>query len=238
MLDQIKLDKVIFIDIETVPLFPNHELLSEKWKRLWEKKAGYLTNSDQTPQDIYDRAGIYAEFGKIICISIGIIREIEGKKSLRVKSFFGDDEKTLLTDFSALLRNHFKASDYLLCAHNGKEFDFPYIARRMLVNGLKIPYLLDTAGRKPWEIQHLDTLQLWKFGDYKHYTSLDVLTTLFSIPTPKSDMDGSDVARVYWDEKDLPRIVEYCQRDVVAVAQLILKYKGEELLDPKFIIVA
>ena len=144
----------------------------------------------------------------------------------------------LFSFFSALLKNHFKASDYLLCAHNGKEFDFPYIARRILVNGLKIPYLLDTAGRKPWEIQHLDTLQLWKFGDYKHYTSLDVLTTLFSIPTPKSDMDGSDVARVYWKEKNLSRIVEYCQRDVVAVAQLILKYKGEELLDPKSVIVA
>ncbi|MDB9775931.1 ribonuclease H-like domain-containing protein [Vicingaceae bacterium] len=238
MLDQIKLEKVIFIDIETVPLFPHHDFLSEKWKKLWERKAGYLSKENETPEEIYNRAGIYAEFGKIICISIGIIRDIEGKKSLRIKSFSSDDEKSLLVDFSALLRNHFKASDYLLCAHNGKEFDFPYIARRMLVNGLKIPYLLDTAGRKPWEIQHLDTLQLWKFGDYKHYTSLDVLTTLFSIPTPKSDMDGSDVARVYWEEKDLEKIVAYCQRDVVAVAQLILKYKGEELLDPKSIIVA
>jgi 3'-5' exonuclease len=238
MLDQIKLEKVIFIDIETVPLFPHHDFLSEKWKKLWERKAGYLSKENETPEEIYNRAGIYAEFGKIICISIGIIRDIEGGKSLRIKSFSSDDEKSLLVDFSALLRNHFKASDYLLCAHNGKEFDFPYIARRMLVNGLKIPYLLDTAGRKPWEIQHLDTLQLWKFGDYKHYTSLDVLTTLFSIPTPKSDMDGSDVGRVYWEEKDLEKIVAYCQRDVVAVAQLILKYKGEELLDPKSIIVA
>ncbi len=238
MLDQIKLEKVIFIDIETVPLFPSHDLLSDKWKRLWERKSGYIGNDEETPESLYERAGIYAEFGKIICISIGIIRSIEGKNSLRVKSFYGDDEKQLLVDFSALLRNHFKASDYLLCAHNGKEFDFPYIARRMLVNGLKLPYLLDTAGRKPWEIQHLDTLQLWKFGDYKHYTSLDVLTTLFSIPTPKSDMDGSDVARVYWQDKDLPRIVEYCQRDVVAVAQLILKYKGDELLDPKSVIIA
>jgi hypothetical protein len=238
MLDQIKLDKVIFIDIETVPMFPSHDLLSEKWKRLWERKSGFIAKEDETAEDLYDRAGIYAEFGKIVCISIGIIRCIEGKKSLRVKSFFGDDEKQLLTDFAALLKNHFKASDYLLCAHNGKEFDFPYIARRMLVNGLKLPYLLDTAGRKPWEIQHLDTLQLWKFGDYKHYTSLEVLTTLFSIPTPKSDMDGSDVARVYWQDKDLPRIVEYCQRDVVAVAQLILKYKGDDLLDPKSVIIA
>lgn len=238
MLDQIKLDKVIFIDIETVPLFPSHELLSEKWKTLWERKSNFIGTEDQSAEELYDRAGIYAEFGKIICISIGIIREIEGKRVFRVKSFSGDDEKSLLVDFSALLKNHFKASDYLLCAHNGKEFDFPYIARRILVNGLRIPYLLDTAGRKPWEIQHLDTLQLWKFGDYKHYTSLDVLTTLFSIPTPKSDMDGSDVARVYWKEKNLSRIVEYCQRDVVAVAQLILKYKGEELLDPKSVIVA
>ena len=141
-----------------------------------------------------------------------------------------------MTNFSELLKQHFKATDYLLCAHNGKEFDFPYIARRMLVNGIKLPFLLDTAGRKPWEIQHLDTLQLWKFGDYKHYTSLDVLTTLFGIPTPKQEIDGSDIARVYWEDKDLNKIKDYCQRDVVAIAQLILKFRGEELINPKAVV--
>lgn len=238
MLDTIKLDKIIFLDIETVPLFPKYQLLSKKWKELWEKKAQYLVQEEQSAEDIYQRAGIYAEFGKIICISIGIIREIEGKQVFRIKSFYGDDEKKILEEFSEMLRTHFKSSDYLLCAHNGKEFDFPYLARRILVNDLKLPHLLDTAGRKPWEIQHLDTLQLWKFGDYKHYTSLDLLTTLFHIPTPKSDIDGSDVARLYWEEKDIERIVEYCQRDVLAIAQLLLKYKGEALIDSKSVIIA
>ncbi len=237
MLDTIKLEKIIFLDIETVPLFSKYQLLSKKWKELWEKKAQYLVQEEQSAEDIYQRAGIYAEFGKIICVSIGIIREIEGKQVFRIKSFYGDDEKTLLEEFSEMLRTHFRSSDYLLCAHNGKEFDFPYLARRILVNDLKLPYLLDTAGRKPWEIQHLDTLQLWKFGDYKHYTSLDLLTTLFHIPTPKSDIDGSDVARLYWEEKDLDRIVEYCQRDVLAIAQLLLKYKGEALIDSKSVFI-
>lgn len=236
MLDQIKLEKIIFIDIETVPLFPTYNLLSEKWKSLWDKKSGFISKDDQTPEEVYERAGIYAEFGKIVCISIGIIREVEGKRTFRVKSFVDNDEKSLLSSFSELLKTHFKSPDYLLCAHNGKEFDFPYIARRMLVNGIKLPFLLDTAGRKPWEIQHLDTLQLWKFGDYKHYTSLDVLTTLFGIPTPKQEMDGSDVANVYWVDKDLEKIKEYCQRDVIAIAQLILKFKGEDLLNPKAVV--
>ena len=236
MLDQIRLEKIIFIDIETVPLFPNYELLSDKWKSLWDKKAGYIAKDDQTSVELYERAGIYAEFGKIVCISLGIIREVEGKRTFRVKSFIDNDENTLLTNFSELLKQHFRSTDYLLCAHNGKEFDFPYIARRMLVNGIKLPFLLDTAGRKPWEIQHLDTLQLWKFGDYKHYTSLDVLTTLFRIPTPKQEIDGSDIARVYWEDKDLDKIKEYCQRDVVAIAQLILKFRGEDLLNPKAVV--
>lgn len=236
MLDQIRLEKIIFIDIETVPLFPNYELLSDKWKSLWDKKAGYIAKDDQTSVELYERAGIYAEFGKIVCISLGIIREVEGKRTFRVKSFIDNDENTLLTNFSELLKQHFRSTDYLLCAHNGKEFDFPYIARRMLVNGIKLPFLLDTAGRKPWEIQHLDTLQLWKFGDYKHYTSLDVLTTLFGIPTPKQEIDGSDIARVYWEDKDLDKIKEYCQRDVVAIAQLILKFRGEDLLNPKAVV--
>ncbi|MBR9830918.1 3'-5' exonuclease [bacterium] len=236
MLDQIRLEKIIFIDIETVPLFPNYELLSDKWKSLWDKKAGYIAKDDQTSVELYERAGIYAEFGKIVCISLGIIREVEGKRTFRVKSFIDNDENTLLTNFSELLKQYFRSTDYLLCAHNGKEFDFPYIARRMLVNGIKLPFLLDTAGRKPWEIQHLDTLQLWKFGDYKHYTSLDVLTTLFGIPTPKQEIDGSDIARVYWEDKDLNKIKDYCQRDVVAIAQLILKFRGEELINPKAVV--
>lgn len=233
MLDGLKLDKVIFIDIETVSLKPTHNKLDKQWKSLWEKKARYLVNDNETAEDIYQRAGIYAEFGKVICISVGLLREIKESAHFRIKSFFGDDEKTLLNNFSTLLKTHFESNEYLLCAHNGKEFDFPFLARRMLVNGIKLPYLLDIAGRKPWEVQHLDTLQLWKFGDFKHYTSLELLTHLFGIKSPKNDMDGSDVGKVYWQEKNLEKIVAYCQNDTLAVAQLLLAYLGKKQIEEK-----
>ena len=158
------------------------------------------------------------------------VKIVNNTKILRIKSFFGDDEKIILSGFIELLNKYYNSNNSLLCAHNGKEFDFPYIARRILVNGLKLPKILNIAGKKPWEINHLDTMELWKFGDYKHYTSLDLLTKIFNIPTPKDDISGSDVSRVYWEEKDLQRIVKYCQKDVLAVVQLFSKYRGEELI--------
>lgn len=226
MLDNINLNRVLFIDIETVSQKKSYQDLNKKWKSLWDKKATYFLEEDQQAEDIYDRAGIYAEFGRVICISVGIYKTIDGEAQFRIKSFFDKDEKKLLNAFCDLLKKHFSSSEYLLCAHNGKEFDFPFLARRILINGLKLPYLLDIAGRKPWEVQHLDTMQLWKFGDYKHYTSLDLLSQLFGIESPKNDIDGSDVGRVYWEENDLNKIVEYCQNDTLAVAQLLLAYKG------------
>ncbi|KAA3645235.1 MAG: 3'-5' exonuclease [Bacteroidetes bacterium] len=228
MLENIRLDRIVFLDIETVSNYKTYQKLPKKWKKLWDKKASFLINNDESPEDIYTKAAIYAEFGKVICISVGLYREINGKRQFRVKSFYGDNEKELLSQFGEMLTKYFESPNYLLCAHNGKEFDFPYLARRILVNQLPLPYLLDIAGRKPWEVQHLDTLQLWKFGDYKHYTSLDLLTALFGIESPKTDMDGSDVGRVYWEEGNLEKIVQYCEDDVIAIAQLLLAYKGVE----------
>ena len=233
MLSKIQEEKLLFLDIETVPQFPNYDLLSPKFKRLWDKKAQYLTKEGESPAEIYKKAGIYAEFGKIICISIGIISNYKDEKYFRIKSFFGDNEKELLENFNELLITKFKKSEFLLCAHNGKEFDYPYIARRTLINGLKIPKILNIAGKKPWQIPHLDTLELWRFGDYKHWTSLDLLTTIFKIPTSKDDIDGSMVYEVYWKDKDLTRIVKYCEKDVQAVVQLFLRYKGQELIKQK-----
>ena len=226
MLENIKLNKVIFIDIETVSQEKSFKKLPKKWKELWERKSTYLVKDDETAEDIYGKAGIYAEFGKVVCISIGIYRDFKDRKLFRIKSFYGHDEKKVLIDFCELLRKSFQASDFFLCAHNGKEFDFPFLARRILVNGIKLPEILNIAGRKPWEVQHLDTLQLWRFGDYKNYTSLELLTQLFNIDSPKNDMDGSDVGRVYWEENDLDRIVDYNRNDTLAIAQLLLVYKG------------
>ncbi len=227
MLDNVKISNVLFLDIETVPIVPTYDALSENMKKLWDKKAERLRKSDnETAEKLFGRAGIYAEFGKIICISCGIFRSDE----FRIKSFYGENENELLSEFAKLLNSHYNKKEHLLCAHNGKEFDCPYIARRMLINGIKLPLLLDIAGKKPWEISHLDTLELWKFGDYKSYTSLALLSAIFDIPTPKDDIDGSDVARVFWVDNDLERIVKYCQKDALTVAQLFMKYQGKEII--------
>lgn len=214
----------MFLDIETVPESSSFEQLNAAMQNLWEKKSRQFRAPDQTAQDVYERAGIYSEFGKIICISVGFIR---GKNpfSFRLKSFFGKDEKSLLSEFSVML-SKFSSTNKgaTLCAHNGKEFDFPYIARRMIINELTIPEILDNAGKKPWEIKLLDTMDLWKFGDYKNYTSLDLLTSVLGIPTPKDDIDGSMVAGVFYDEDNLQRIAQYCEKDVLAIARVLLRF--------------
>jgi len=224
MLDNIRVEDILFLDIETVPLASSYELLDPVMKKLWDKKSKQLKTPEQTSEDVYERAGIYSEFGKIICISVGLIKE-KNPISFRLKSFYGKDEKALLSDFTSMLSKFSKTNkDVLLCAHNGKEFDFPYIARRMIINGLIIPEILDNAGKKPWEIKLLDTMDLWKFGDYKNYTSLDLLTSILGIPTPKDDIDGSMVAGIYYGEDDVERIVRYCEKDVLAIAQVLLRF--------------
>ncbi len=234
MLNNLSLENILFLDIETVPAYPGFDAVPEKFQKLWEKKAARLKylGEDLTPSDLYAQAGIYAEFGKIVCVSCGYMNGSE----VRLKSFYGDDEKILLEEFAQLLTKHYYKSDALLCGHNGKEFDFPYLARRMLINGITLPSILDLAGKKPWEIRHLDTLELWKFGDYKHYTSLELLAAIFDIPTPKDDIDGSEVAKVYWEDKDLERIATYCQKDVLTTLQLFRRYQGLPLVKEEFVV--
>jgi 3'-5' exonuclease len=224
MLEKIKIHDVMFLDIETVPVSTSFELLNSSMQNLWEKKSRQFRSPEQTAQDVYERAGIYSEFGKIICISVGLVRE-KNPFRFRLKSFYGKDEKTLLTEFSGML-NKFSGNntESLLCAHNGKEFDFPYIARRMIINRIPLPDILNNAGKKPWEIKLLDTMDLWKFGDYKNYTSLDLLTTILGIPTPKDDIDGSQVAGIFYKEDDIERIVRYCEKDVLAIARILLRF--------------
>ena len=225
MQNNIKIENILFLDIETVPEVPTFAELSEEKKELFSKKTQYQRKEEQSAEDFYERAGIWAEFGKIICISVGFFVTQEGKRSFRIKSFSGD-EAGLLEAFKELLEAHFNKANHLLCAHNGKEFDFPYIARRMIINRIDLPDKLNLFGKKPWEVAHLDTLELWKFGDYKHYTSLKLLTNILGIPSPKQDIDGSQVAGIYYKEKDINRIIKYCERDTIAVAQLILRFNN------------
>jgi uncharacterized protein YprB with RNaseH-like and TPR domain len=219
------LNNILFLDIETVPQYHDYSELPEEWRKLWEHKSSFLIRNkeDETPDSIYNRAGIYAEFGKIVCIACGIITGGGDEKKLVIKSFYGDDEKQLLSRFSEMLGKW--AVDYskFLCAHNGKEFDFPYLCRRLVVNSLPVPPLLQLAGKKPWEVNHIDTMELWKFGEFKSYASLNLLAHTLGIPTPKDDIDGSRVWEVYWKEKNLDRIVTYCQKDVITLTQVFLR---------------
>lgn len=230
MNSKIDFKNILFLDIETVPETEQFEELSKEMQELFALKTEYQRKEEFTVEEFYSRAGIWAEFGKIVCISVGFFSQMEPKRIFRVKSIFDDDEAKLLTEFKQLLDQHFNKSNHILCAHNGKEFDFPYIARRMIINKIDLPSKLNLFGKKPWEIPHLDTMELWKFGDYKHYTSLKLMTAILDIPSPKDDIDGSQVGEVYYKEKNLGRIVEYCEKDTIAVAQLLLRLFNHELL--------
>jgi predicted PolB exonuclease-like 3'-5' exonuclease len=219
-----KLQNILFIDIETVSSAPTYAQMDERLKALWDKKASNL-NPNEESQALYGRAGIYAEFGKIITISAGFFFMTSSGLSFKVKSFDGDEEKPVLQNFIELVKKY-NQKKLMLCAHNGKEFDFPYLCRRMIVNELDIPEALNIAGKKPWEVKHIDTLELWKFGDRKHYTSLDLLAALFNIPSSKEDVDGSMVNDIYYKEKNLKKISEYCIRDVIVTSQLYLKFQN------------
>ncbi len=241
LLYQFNPEDILFLDIETVPGQSSLEELSPRLQKLWLTKADNTRKktdspTGETPDESYHRAGIYAEFGKIVCISAGVLRKHPDGYSLRLKSFFGDNEKSLIEDFFSLLKKHFNQKESTLCAHNGKEFDFPYIARRAIINGLMLPPILDLAGKKPWETQLLDTMELWKFGDYKSYTSLELLAAIFDIDTPKDDINGSMVREVYYKEKDVERIAKYCMKDVLTIVQLFLRFRGEPLLEERDVI--
>lgn len=232
MLSNLNIEDVLFIDIETAPQHASYNEMSPDFQKLWDKKSTFFRTDEQEPADVYERAGIYAEFGKIICISAGVVTQKLGERFYRVKSFYDDNEKKLLSQFNDMLDKFMSHPGKRICAHNGQEFDYPYIARRTLINGLALPKTLDIAGMKPWEVKDklMDTLQLWKFGDYKNYTSLNLLCVVFDIPTPKDDIDGSQVAQVYYEEGELDRIIRYCEKDTLAVANLMLRYKGEDII--------
>ena len=216
------LEKVVFLDIETVPQKQSFEELEAVEQQFWTKKASQISKKEEPPAELYQRAGIYAEFGKIVCISVGKVAPKEPSIFI-LQSFLEDDERLLLQKFKKFLESN---SNHLLCAHNGKEFDFPYIARRMLIHGIGLPKQLNLAGKKPWEIPHLDTLELWKFGDYKHYTSLDLLAYLFKIPSPKQQTSGEMVYDLWWNKKDKKRIRDYCELDTLTVAQLYCAFNN------------
>ncbi len=228
----IKLENILFIDIETVPINYNYTNLSVTEKELWDKKWMYL--KDVTAEQQYDKAGIYAEFAKVICIGLGYIAE--GK--FRTKTIAGDNETEILIEFSKLLQKHFNTKEHYLCAHNGKEFDYPFLCRRLLVNKIALPKIMQIQGFKPWEVKHIDTMELWRFGDIKNFTSLNLLAHIFNVPSSKNDIDGSQIAQVYYIEKNLKRITDYCIKDVVTLARIYQCLKGLEPIKDEDVIYA
>lgn len=220
-LDQ--LGEVLFLDIETASLSEKFEALDPRLQEEWIKKERLIRmeNPPEIPGSLYfDRAGIHAEFGKVICVGIGYFQYKKKDKKLiyRSKIVAHPDERELLLELKALLDK----KKWVLCAHNGKEFDFPYVCRRMLIQGISLPEPLQIAGKKPWEVRHLDTMEMWKFGDYKHYTRLELLAAVFGIPTSKEGIDGSQVNTAYYLENDLEKIKKYCLRDVEVTARIFM----------------
>lgn len=242
MLNNITLDQVLFMDIETVSGESRLDQVPNGLRQLWRQKGARFARSaglewdDEVAADLYrEKAAIFAEFGRIVVISAGFLFTSAEGLSMKIKSFVNPDERRLLEDFNILLQSHFYDPEiHCLCGHNIREFDVPYLCRRMLIHGIELPGILDVTGKKPWETKHfLDTMELWKFGDYKHFTSLNLLARILGVPTPKDDIDGSDVGRVYWDDNDIERIAVYCEKDVATVAQVFLKFRGQDPLPPE-----
>ncbi|MEO1655281.1 MAG: 3'-5' exonuclease [Bacteroidota bacterium] len=225
------LAKMLFIDIETVRGESSYESLKPGLQQMWEAKARYISSEEEKSpaEKYYERAGIYAEFGKVVCISLGRIHWKEEEPQFILRSFFGEDEALILSQFKRLL-DEARFRGWSLCAHNGKEFDFPYLCRRYLINQIPLPRILQVQGKKPWEVPFLDTMELWKFGDYKNYTKLELLCQVFGIPSPKDDIDGSQVGKVFWEESAVDRIAQYCEKDVLATAQVMLRYANLSLI--------
>ncbi len=246
MLENIALTNVLVLDIETVSGVATYADMSPVMQKLWDIKAKQIQarkpeDERMSPEEAYpEMAGVYAEFGKIVCISVGIFtKDEQGEFQFRLKSYYGHDEKKLLTEFSSLLNTHYSDTrKKFLCGHNIKEFDAPFTCRRLVINGLPLPVPLDIPGKKPWELEHLlDTMTLWKFGDYKSYTSLKLLCGVFNIPTPKDDIDGSEVGKTYWQNDELDRIEVYCKKDVLATARLLMAYKRLPLIEEERVII-
>jgi len=228
MMHELKLGNVLFLDIETVPFVESFDELNEQQKKHWDTRSAYLRKEGKEASEVWTNAGLFAEFGKIVCISAGIFSRLTEPRRFRIKSFYGDDEVKIIRDFSGLIRKFRKGNELRLCAHNGKEFDFPFLARRIVILGEKLPEVLNIAGKKPWELNFIDTLELWRFGEHRNYTSLALLTEVLGISNPKDDLDGSQVAGVFYREKDPERIARYCEKDVLAVAQVLLRLRGEK----------
>lgn len=246
MLESIDIKQILFFDIETVSQHPTFDLLEERMKELWKIKTGHLLHknledvTDEDCQSTYKaKAAIFAEFGKIICISVGAVALVNGEEKIRLKSFSSENETEVLENFKALIDKKYKdAFNQYLCGHNIKEFDVPYICRRMIIHGMRLPHLFDLHGKKPWETKHLlDTMDLWKFGDGKSFTSIKLLTAVLDIPSPKDDIDGSMVGKVFWEEKGLDRITHYCEKDVLATAQVFRRFTHSPLFSEEQVIV-
>jgi len=234
------LSNLFVLDIETVPQYEDYDLLPPSWQILWYDKISKTVPENTPPKESYlQKAGILAEFGKIVCISTAFFFDDTNRKTaLKVKSIYGDDEKELLISFIGLCNKVYARDPHFQFAgHNIKEFDIPYICRRMVVNGVQLPEYLQIHDKKPWELKMFDTLNWWKFGDHKNYISLHLLSNVLGIPTSKTDMDGSMVQHVYYKDKNIRRIADYCERDVIVTANVVLRFLNLPILKDESVVI-
>lgn len=219
--------KTLFIDIETVAQKSNFGKLSPSFQNLWTHKANQLNyvqeaNVPYSVEDAYVKnAAFYPEFGRIVCISIGMFIQRNTEVEFVSKSFYADNERGLIKDFLNCYQKYFNHSDrYKLCGHNVIEFIIPFIGRRSLIHGLKLPSKFNLMDRKPWQLDYVrDTLSMWKFGAFKNAVSLETLCTVFDIDT-QDIFPGEDVHRRYWEEQAYDEIMQRSKMQIRAVACL------------------
>lgn len=237
-----------FVDTETIPGYKDFNDMPEELARMYERKFGHeLANNDPDKFDNFEdhyraRAALYPEFGKIVCLVIGVIfvDDKDKQEKLKLKTLCGRHEDKLLAEAAPII-DKFDS----LVGHNSKEFDFPYLCKRFYVHGIQLPQILNIAGKKPWEVSLIDTMELWRFGSFKGSTSLELFAHCLGLPSPKQDMTGADVAKVYYEmfdhmkDGELPfeaesaaiqKIGKYCQGDVVTLANCYRKLKYQSVI--------
>lgn len=232
-LKNIDLENVVFFDIETVRIEDKLEKDTDLY-RSWEYKMRYSREAESKmeatslEESYNNKAALYAEFAKVVCITIGKIKDGQ----LMLKSFYGE-EGDMLRSFADVLNGMNAKNKYLqLAGHAIIGFDIPFLMRRCLINGVEVPNLLDTSMSKPWEVTAIDTMNIWKATSF-YGASLLNIATAFGLPSPKMDVAGYETSDVYWKEgeKGLKRIVEYCERDVLTVANIVRKCRFEKIVE-------
>lgn len=225
--------KIVFFDLETASEYESLDQLAlnkPKMAELWSKRCEYLRsrfeeNKDMTDEQLYEaKAALTPEFARIVCATFGRVTFIGEDPNVIIKSYCSEHEDEVLDGIQKVFD---KFASLKFSGHNIKRFDIPMMCKRLLIHGRSLPKGLQIQNLKPWEMPFIDTSEVWSFGAWQEgFVSLELLVTAIGLETPKGDIKGEDVSRVFWQDGDTHRIAEYCQRDVFAGIQALLKLSG------------